>query len=159
MSSGSYANVSAARQRYPAGVRRLVLSRQAMTALSAHLLAAYPEEGCGILVGEDRGGERRVIEAVGVENAAASDRAHRYDIRPERFLEEERRARTAGREILGFFHSHPGSPAEPSLFDHERAWPYYTYLIAQVAADRVVELLCWRLSAAAFEPEEWSVED
>lgn len=113
-----------------------------------------------MLVGEDRGELRRVIEAIGVENAAASsDRARRYDIRPERFLLEERRARAVGHEVIGFFHSHPGSSAQPSAFDRERAWPHYTYAIASVTPERVVEVLCWRLGAAGFEPEEWSVDE
>lgn len=136
-----------------------MVSAEAMAVVRAHSLAAYPEEGCGVLVGEDRGAIRRVALAIGVENVAREDRTRRYDLDPERFLAEDRRARARGLEVLGFFHSHPDAPAEPSAFDRERAWPYYTYLIARVAEGRVEEVRGWRLGAAGFETEEWSIAE
>src|SRR5262245_32723661 len=113
----------AARQRYHGAVQTLILSAAAMKRICDHLIQAFPEEGCGLLVGEDQDGRRRVRHAAGVENGAAGDRARRYDIPAERFLEEERRARAEGLEVVGIFHSHPGHAPEPSRFDRERAWP------------------------------------
>ena len=78
----------------------------------------------------------------------------------ERFLEEERRARAAGLEVVGFFHSHPGHPPDPSAFDRERAWPYYSYLIVGLGPGGVTEIRSWRMEAegGALEPEPCSVE-
>jgi proteasome lid subunit RPN8/RPN11 len=131
-----------------------------MKRICESMMGAYPEEGCGLLVGEDRGGMRHVLHAALVENGAAHDRARRYEIPPERFLEEERRARAAGLEVVGFFHSHPGHPPEPSAFDRERAWPYYSYLIVGLGPGGVTEIRSWRMEAEgeALEPEPWSVE-
>ena len=131
-----------------------------MKRICDHLMEAYPEEGCGLLVGEERGGLRQVLHAALVENGAAQDRARRYEIPAERFLEEERRARAAGLEVVGFFHSHPGCPPEPSAFDRERAWPYYSYFIVGVGPGGVTEMRSWRMEAegGALEPEPWSVE-
>ena len=131
-----------------------------MKRICDHLMEAYPEEGCGLLVGEERGGLRQVLHAAPVENGAAQDRARRYEIPAERFLEAERRARAAGLEVVGFFHSHPECPPEPSIFDRERAWPYYSYFIVGVGPDGVTEMRSWRMEAegGALEPEPWSVE-
>jgi proteasome lid subunit RPN8/RPN11 len=125
-----------------------------------HLFRAFPEEGCGVLVGEDRDGFRQVRYAAGVENGATGDRTRRYEIPAERFLEEERRARAAGLQVVGFFHSHPEHSPEPSAFDRERAWPYYSYLIVGLGPRSVMETGCWRMAAegGSLEPESWSVE-
>ena len=131
-----------------------------MKRICDHLMETYPEEGCGLLVGEDQQGLRRVVHAAAVENGATEGRTRRYDIPAERFLEEERRARAAGLDVVGFFHSHPGHPPEPSGFDRERAWPYYSYLIVAVEADRVREIRCWKMQRedGELEPQLWSVE-
>lgn len=118
--------------------------------------AAYPEEGCGVLVGRDEdGGRRTVTRAVPAENVVDASRGNRYLIAPERLLAIEREARTQGLEVLGFFHSHPDHPARPSAFDLEHAWPYYSYLIVSVADGRVAGARSWRLAAdrSAFDEE------
>lgn len=125
-------------------------------AVHEHLQRAYPEEGCGVLVGADpAGGPRTVARAIAADNSIDASRGNRYLIAPERLLEIEREARAAGLDVLGFFHSHPDHPPRPSAFDLEHAWPYYSYLIVSVVNGRVAESRCWRLAAdrSAFEPE------
>ena len=121
----------------------------------AHLGRAYPEEGCGVLVGRDEGARRVVERVVVFENQREDSRRNRYLISPEQLLVVEREARQAGLDVVGFFHSHPDHPAFPSAFDLEHAWPYYSYLIVSVAEGRVVEARAWRLAAdrLRFEPE------
>jgi len=123
--------------------------------VQAHLARAYPEEGCGVLVGRDEG-ERRVVERVVVfENQREDSRRNRYLISPEQLLVVEREARQEGLDVVGFFHSHPDHPAFPSAFDLEHAWPYYSYLIVSVADRQVGEARAWRLAPdrSRFEPE------
>jgi proteasome lid subunit RPN8/RPN11 len=124
-------------------------------AIDAHLCGAYPEEGCGVLLGSERGGVREVARALALPNRREDSRGNRYLIAPESFLEAEHAARAAGLDVLGFFHSHPDHPARPSAFDLEHAWPYYSYLIARVERGRLVELRSFRLSddRSRFEPE------
>lgn len=124
----------------------LLLGSLEMAAVGAHLCRVYPEEGCGLLLGCERDGAREVREVVALENVRPDSRESRYAIDPERFLAAEKRARDAGLDVVGFFHSHPDRPAEPSRFDLERAWPYYSYLIASVSRGRVVEMRSWRLA-------------
>jgi proteasome lid subunit RPN8/RPN11 len=123
--------------------------------IHAHLCAAYPEEGCGVLLGREAGGARVIERVVPFENRRADERDHRYLIAPEQLLEAEREAREAGLDVVGFFHSHPDHAAAPSAFDLEHAWPYYSYLIVSVAQGRAAEARSWRLAAdrSRFEPE------
>ena len=123
--------------------------------IRAHLSSAYPEEGCGVLIGRDEEGARIVERIVPFANQQAGERGHRYLIAPEQLLGAEREAREAGLDVVGFFHSHPDHPAEPSAFDLEQAWPYYSYLIVSVEGGRVVDARSWRLAEdrSRFEPE------
>ena len=121
----------------------------------AHLLRAYPEEGCGVLLGRELDGRRLIERVVGFENQREDSRHNRYLISPEQFLAAEMQGRELGLDVLGFFHSHPDHPARPSTFDLEHAWPYYSYLIVSVLAGRVADWRSWRLAEdrSQFEPE------
>ena len=49
--------------------------------------------------------------------------------------------------MLGFYHSHPSSPARPSETDFKAAWPLYLYLILEMRGGTPGELRAWRLNA------------
>ncbi|HKQ56225.1 MAG TPA: M67 family metallopeptidase [Candidatus Eisenbacteria bacterium] len=139
----------------------LVLRAAHVAEMESELAAAYPEEGCGVLLGRDEG-RRRVVERVAaIENRREDSRGNRYLITPEQLLQVEREARDAGHDVVGFYHSHPDHPALPSAFDLEHAWPYYSYLIVSVEQGRVVDARSWRLTAdrTRFEPEPLERED
>jgi proteasome lid subunit RPN8/RPN11 len=123
--------------------------------MESQLQRCYPEEGCGVLIGEERESNRRVRRAMPFENRREDSRHNRYVIAPEQFLAAEQAARAAGLDVLGFYHSHPDHPARPSAFDLEHAWPYYSYVIVSVEQGRVAELRSWRLAAdrSRFDPE------
>jgi proteasome lid subunit RPN8/RPN11 len=137
------------------GVTRLRLRARQAEQIHAHLRRAYPEEGCGVLLGREEGGTRWVERALPFDNRREDSRHDRYLIAPEQFLTAEQEGREAGLEVVGFFHSHPDHPASPSAFDLEHAWPYYSYLIVSVERGRVVDTRSWRLAAdrTRFEPE------
>ena len=123
--------------------------------MNDHLRRAYPEEGCGVLLGREQGGARAVVRVIEFDNTRADSRHNRYVISPEQFLAAERAARDAGLDVLGFFHSHPDHPARPSTFDLEHAWPFYSYVIVSVEKGVVADTRSWRLAEdrSAFEPE------
>ena len=58
------------------------------------------------------------------------------------------RADARGRQLLGFYHSHPDHPAVPSAFDLEHAWPNLSY-VDRLRRDGGVprEMRSWRLRA------------
>jgi proteasome lid subunit RPN8/RPN11 len=133
----------------------LRLEARSNEVIRAHLSRAYPEEGCGVLIGIDRDGAREVRDALPLENTRDDSRANRYLIAPEQFLAAERSARGRDLDVVGFFHSHPDHPARPSAFDLEHAWPYYSYLIVSVERGLVADARSWRLNPdrSGFEPE------
>ncbi len=123
--------------------------------IDAHLAHAYPEEGCGVLLGRDRDEERTVDRVIVLPNQRSDSRHHRYLISPEQFLAADQEARSSGLDVVGFFHSHPDHPPRPSQFDLDYAWPYYSYLIVSIERGRVAGAQSWRLAPdrSRFEPE------
>ena len=133
----------------------LVLGETQISEVRVQLLRAYPEEGCGVMLGSERDGIREITRIVGFDNQREDSRHNRYVISPEQFLVAEREGREQGLDVLGFFHSHPDHPARPSAFDLEHAWPYYSYLIVSVLEGHIDEITSWRLAddRSRFEPE------
>src|SRR5438874_3811272 len=100
--------------------RRIVLdlSIEHLAAIARHGERSYPEECCGVLLGPLEGDVKRVTDLVAVPNRREeSARARRYLIPPEVYQAAERRADSAGLDVLGIYHSHPDHPAVPSEFD------------------------------------------
>lgn len=110
--------------------------------------AAYPEEGCGLLLGRDR----RVAEAWPLTNIAPRARDH-YECDPLEYLAAERRADEAGLKVMGIWHSHPDGAPEPSAVDLRDAWPGWSYVIVATSAEGVTGVRSWRLQAERFVEE------
>jgi cysteine synthase B len=114
----------------------------AVAAIAAHGAKTYPEECCGALLGPRQG---VISEAFPLDNETSAERRRRFLIGPEEYRSAERRAIETGRELLGFYHSHPDHPAIPSAFDLEHAWPNLSYLIISVRKGQPAESRSWRL--------------
>jgi proteasome lid subunit RPN8/RPN11 len=90
----------------------------------AHARDEAPRECCGLLLGA----AGRVERAYRARNALHS--TTRYLVNPEDHFAALRAARADGLEVVGAYHSHPASPAEPSPRDHaEASYPGFLYLI------------------------------
>lgn len=124
----------------------------------AHLEAGYPHEACGILIGEIDGAQLRVHEAILTRNTWAADAAapddpqadahslrDRYLIDPHDIVRADRDAAKRNLDIIGFFHSHPDWPCQPSETDRAWAWPVVAFLIVSVPAGRVGDAAAWVL--------------
>ena len=96
--------------------------------------AAYPHEGCGVLIGAHDAGTAVVAEATSGRNLWSERLADRYDLDPADILAADRSARARGLDVVGFWHSHPDHPARPSQFDSDRAWIDYAYLIVSTVS-------------------------
>jgi proteasome lid subunit RPN8/RPN11 len=122
---------------------------------------AYPNECCGILLGAIYDDERRVVEdIIPIDNAGEDeDQYHRFKIEPEDFLRAEKEAAARGREVLGFYHSHPDHPARPSGYDQDNAVPFYSYIIVSVEKANAAALTSWRLSDDRTEFFEEAVQE
>ena len=110
-----------------------------------HAKETYPEECAGALVGIDKGGAKVVVDVWRAENMHEEERSRRFLIEPLKIKEFEERAEEREMGVLGFYHSHPDHPAEPSEYDREHAWPGYSYVIASVSAANVEDVRSWTL--------------
>jgi len=128
--------------------------------------AAYPEECCGLLVGSSASDGwlevTRVVESpnragafdgktdveadVGGGEIPVNIRRRRFEIDPLIRLSLMRETENTDQTIIGFYHSHPDHPAQPSAQDIASIWePDLVWLIVSVDAGKVVE-------TAAFQP-------
>lgn len=129
-------------------------------AIRRHATEAYPEECCGVLLGTADDGEHRIHELIAARNEhEAANRHNRYLIPPETVLEAHKRARDQELDVVGYYHSHPDHPAEPSEFDREHAWPATSYVIVSVRNGEAQELRSWRLLDSRERFEEESLEE
>jgi proteasome lid subunit RPN8/RPN11 len=110
----------------------------------AHARDARPAECCGILVG--RAGD--VVDAIRARNL--SENPNRFLIDPKDHIDARRRARGRGLDVVGFYHSHPHSPPDPSPADEAEAlYADHLYLIVSLACEPPEPRL-YRLHAARF---------
>ncbi|RMH58957.1 MAG: M67 family peptidase [Candidatus Hydrogenedentota bacterium] len=139
---------------------RIIFSRLLWEDIRRHSAEGYPEEICGILIGEERGAERRVSRLVRAGNRMEENRRRRYLIEPLELARVERDADARGETLLGFYHSHPDHPPRPSETDLAWAWPFYSYVIQSVVKGEPKEGRCWRLreDGKGFREEEIVVE-
>jgi proteasome lid subunit RPN8/RPN11 len=134
----------------------LKIGRGDMGHIHEHVREAYPEECAGTLVGMDVGEIKIVVDVWRAENTHGEERSRRFLIEPLQIKEFEERATERDMDVLGFYHSHPDHPAEPSEYDREHAWPYYSYVIASVGESGVGSVRAWVLKddRSGYEEEQ-----
>lgn len=127
------------------------MTLQVSSAVIAELLAAahaaYPVEACGLLLGEGDA----IAKARRCSNVHPQPETH-FEIDPQALIDAHRAARAGGPEVIGYWHSHPVGPPEPSATDRAhgtgdgRVW-------AIVALDRSGGRVgWWRDGPQGFEP-------
>ena len=126
---------------------QLHLTEEILAEIHAHGEQAYPEEGAGLMLGND-GARGRVVKAIfPLTNAREETARHnRYLITPKDMLAGELEADRLGLDVVGVFHSHPDHPNLPSEFDREWALPWFSYLITSVQGGEAVASRSWRLT-------------
>ena len=133
-----------------------------MEAIRQHGARDYPGECCGAMLGKANGVCKEVAEIVPLKNlrndpARAQEllpvddpgretERNRFLIDPLDQLRVEKDTRARGLEVLGYYHSHPDHPARPSIYDHEHAWPWYSYVIISVERGVSKDLTSWVLA-------------
>lgn len=139
----------------------ITLDAERLAEIRRHGVADYPYECCGLLLGRyEQDGRKVVLETYPISNAREeSAKRNRFLIRPEELLKGERYASSRNVEVVGFYHSHPDSPAVPSQYDLEHAWPTYYYIIVKTTASDAVDLFSWeqRSDRSSFDQEEISI--
>jgi proteasome lid subunit RPN8/RPN11 len=121
-----------------------------------HASNAYPDECCGALIGTSHdAGDTKVFVALELENVTDEGPRRRFRVSPREYQQSEAHARRLGADLVGFYHSHPDHPAEPSQYDLDHAWPNFSYVIVSVREGETAELRSWRLRAdrSSFDEE------
>jgi proteasome lid subunit RPN8/RPN11 len=112
-----------------------------------HAHTCAPDECCGLLLGRD--GE--IVEAVRARNIGA-DPATGFLIDPVDHFRAIRTARARSLDIVGFYHSHPRSAAEPSARDlAEFDYPGHLYAIVSLQTEPA-EVRLFRFASGNFQP-------
>ena len=144
----------------------LIISPTQIEIIYNHATQIYPEECCGILLGEIAGTIKTVVEVIPTINDwdhsypnhpedLNRTKQSRYTIDPHDIFTAQKRGRDLGLEIIGFFHSHPNSPAIPSTCDRDRAWEIYSYPIVSIINGKASDFKSWVLDdKKIFQPEE-----
>lgn len=128
------------------------LSEEAIEAINADGISAFPNECCGFLYGtESASGERQITLAVPVTNSKVGDQRRRFEISPLDYLRAEQFALQNDTILLGIYHSHPNHPAIASEHDLAVAMPYFSYVIVSVMNGEIADHKSWRLKDEARE--------
>ena len=133
------------------------ISEQQLQEIREHGVRDYPYECCGLLLGQYGAEGKLVTETYPISNAREeSAKRNRFLIEPEELIRGERYARDRDLEVVGFYHSHPDSPAVPSQYDLEHAWPTYSYIIVSTRSNTATDLFSWEQEPdrSKFNPEE-----
>jgi proteasome lid subunit RPN8/RPN11 len=135
----------------------VTLSQAAVGAIRDHGRDAYPHECCGALLGRDG----LVAESFALPNTTHEGPRRRFLVRAADYRAADSRATHLGCDLLGFYHSHPDHPAEPSTYDLNHAWPTFSYVIVSVQHGEPRDLRSWRLreDRSAFEEEQVLIGD
>ena len=121
---------------------KLELAEHILTALHTHAAATHPLECCGILLGNGT----QITAAEPTANIHPSPRTH-FEIDPAALIAAHRTARAGGPQIIGYYHSHPHGPPDPSPTDQAMA-AHDGRIWAIVGAG---EIRFWRDAQSGFE--------
>ena len=107
-----------------------VIERPFLDQILNHLQACYPEEGCGLIAGDELG---RVTAVYPIENNLHSPTA--YKMNPQQQIQAMLELEAIGWQLLAIYHSHPHGPETPSPTDIQQAtYPEAFSLIVSLAA-------------------------
>jgi [CysO sulfur-carrier protein]-S-L-cysteine hydrolase len=129
------------------------LSAEMVQALIDHARTEYPNEMCGVIVGDRVAADGgRPLRWEPTRNRAASPL--RYEIHPDDLLRLTIETENAGNEFWAIVHSHTHSPPRPSPTDVGLAfYPNAIYLLVSLADDEPA-VATWRIVGGEIHPVE-----
>jgi [CysO sulfur-carrier protein]-S-L-cysteine hydrolase len=129
----------------------LLMSKNIVEDLFDQALKGLPEEICGYLAGTGR----EIIKVYRMTNIDQSHEHFSFD--PAEQFQVLRAVRKEGLEILANYHSHPETPARPSVEDIRLAYdPEISYVIVSLAAAEP-DVKSFRIRNGEVEKEEIQV--
>lgn len=138
----------------------LRMTTAGLAQMRAHCERAYPYEACGVLAGTAEAGVRKVGQVIECGNQRGDSPQNRYAISPQELIAAQTQARTAGLEIVGFYHSHPDFPARWSATDLEEAhWLGCSYVIVSVEGGQAGRVASFVLEGTSEEDKRLADEE
>lgn len=133
----------------------LKIPQALLNKIHAHGVETYPHECCGALLGSDVESSREVSDLLPLANRRDDSPRNRFELTPDDVRLAEKTASEKRLELVGWYHSHPDAPAEPSAFDRDHAWPWYSYIIVSVEKGQPRDTTSWRLrdDRTGYHPE------
>jgi proteasome lid subunit RPN8/RPN11 len=122
------------------GAAAVRLAPDVLAEIRRQAARAYPNEGCGALLGP---APLVVSETLALRNEEEASPRTRFTVSPRDYLAAEASADARGLRLLGFWHSHPDHPARPSATDRAFAWPGLLTLVIGVARGNPHALTAW----------------
>jgi proteasome lid subunit RPN8/RPN11 len=128
----------------------LKITNQEYAAIRQHGEETYPNECCGVLLGQmEDDGTRVVTLTARCANTRSDSPQNRYHIDPKELVRIQREGRERGEDIIGFYHSHPDHPAQWSSTDLAEAhWFGCSYVITAVAKGNAAMTNSFELTGA-----------
>lgn len=137
----------------------IALTQRELEQLKILAEVAYPEEFCAILLGTRDGDKARILRVLPTPNTHATPR-RAYAISPSAVIVAQRKSREEELQILGFVHSHPDHPAEPSPADLDQAlWLGCIYAIISVRQGKFAAVSFYRLAGDGLESRRFLPEE
>ena len=126
----------------------LKLTKHLHDQIKVHGAAAYPYEGCGLLLGQVENGANVVVTIRPMANVwpVAEEKRVRFRIAEDDWRDAELAAMAEDLDVVGVFHSHPDS--EPIASPRDLAWaswPGYSYIITEVRQGEPTHSRSWQL--------------
>ncbi|PKN17684.1 MAG: hypothetical protein CVU71_14730 [Deltaproteobacteria bacterium HGW-Deltaproteobacteria-6] len=116
----------------------MIIAQNIVDQIIAHACREAPIEACGYLGGMDD----RITAIYEMKNI--DGREDHFSFEPQEQFAAHKKARQAGLKIIGVYHSHPVTPARPSVEDIALAYdPSALYVIISLLDDRPVVKGFW----------------
>ena len=124
------------------------IKQEVLDRIVAHAVEDLPNECCGLLIGT----QDIVADAARARNTKRS--RTRFQVEPADHFAAIRRARAAGFEVIGAYHSHPNGPSGPSETDRARLTHPAMFHILVSLAHGTRTVRAFRLTGGNFSPLE-----
>lgn len=134
----------------------VVLPRRVAIQLMHEAQIRPDEEACGLIAKDPASGSCVVYPVPNV----AADRAHAFEMEPQRLVAVHRAMRERGQMLWAVYHSHPQGDATPSAADlRESGHPEVVQIIVSLDIRGVLQLRAWRFTADGPREQRLTVRD